>query len=557
MCGITGMYHRATGAAAEAATLRTMNATQIHRGPDEQGVHCDGPVGLGHTRLSIIDRAGGQQPMASVDREVWIAFNGEIYNFAEIRAELIGAGHSFRTNSDTEVILEAWRAWGEACVMRLRGMFAFAIWDASRKQLFLARDRLGIKPLYYAELPDHSVIFGSELKSLMRFPGLPRDLDHCAVEEYFTFGYVPDPRTIFATVRKLPPGCTLTVPAGRGPVQLNQYWDVPLGQGELITDPKVAARELRERLTDAVDIRLMSEVPLGAFLSGGVDSSAVVALMAGIMADPVKTCSIGFSEKAYNETEYARQVAGRYETDHVEYISDANDYELIDTLADAYDEPFADSSAIPTYRVCELAKRRVTVVLSGDGGDEVFAGYRRHRWHMKEETIRRVLPHGLRKLVFGPLGEVYPKLDWAPKVLRAKTTLQALAKHALEAYLDTVSIASERDRSQLFAGDFRAGLGGYRAVEVFRGLHRDAPDTDALSLIQYLDMKTYLPGDILTKVDRASMAHALEVRVPMLDHRFIEWAMQVAPGLKLQGGEGKAILKTAMSGHLSDDILYR
>ena len=534
-----------------------MNESQFHRGPDAGGLHVEPGVGLGHRRLSIIDLSSGKQPMENEDGSVIVTFNGEIYNFPDLSEELKAAGHVFKTHSDTEVIVHAWEQWGEKCVDRFRGMFAFAIWDRNKQTLFLARDRLGKKPLYYATMPDGTFIFGSELKSLLVWPGLPRDMDPTAVEDYFALGYVPDPKCIFSAVRKVPPAHTLLVSRQKGVGQPSEYWDLNFEPVYRRSEADIRL-ELIERLKEAVDIRLMSEVPLGAFLSGGVDSSAIVAMMAELNpSDPVNTCSIGFGDPKFNETEFAQMVAERYHTNHYQDQVDPNDFDLVDHLASLYDEPFADSSSMPTYRVCELAKKRVTVVLSGDGGDENFAGYRRHRWHMNEEKVRRMLPGPLRKPIFGLLGSAYPKMDWAPKIFRAKSTFQALAKDSFAAYLHSISVCVDGVRGNMFSQEFRNRLGGYHAVEVFRHHANRAPTHDPLSLIQYIDIKTYLPGDILVKVDRASMAHSLEVRVPILDHEFMEWSARLTPSLKLRGQEGKYIFKKALEPHLPKDILYR
>lgn len=556
MCGITGIVDIEAARSIDPEILTRMNTSQTHRGPDEDGLHLAPGIGLGHRRLSIIDLSSGQQPLYSEDRSVVIVYNGEIYNHLELRGELSARGQKFRTKSDTEVVVNAWREWGEACVTRFNGMFAFAIWDEKKKVLFLARDRIGIKPLYYSLLPDGHLVFGSELKSLLEHPGLPRRLDHRAVEEYFAFGYIPEPRSIFEGVYKLCPGHTATIRRGVNAVQQREYWDVPFAT-TTVSSYESARDELVERLRASVKRRLMSEVPIGAFLSGGVDSSAIVALMSGLLNTKTNTCSISFGDPKYNETHFAQRVADRYRTNHRVEQLDTDDYNLIDTLATHYDEPFADSSSMPTYRVCELARKHVTVALSGDGGDETFAGYRRYRWHAYEERVRALLPASVRGELFGFLGRAYPKIDWAPKVFRAKTTFQALARDSLSAFLDSVSVVSDSDRQRLFDRSFRAGLDGYNAVEVFRKHAARIPAQDSLTLVQYLDFKTYLPGDILTKVDRASMAHSLEVRVPILDHTFIEWAGQLEPGWKLHGREGKHIFKDAMRPHLTDDILYR
>jgi len=555
MCGIAGIFDTQSTRAIDHALLTRMNQTQHHRGPDETGLHTEPGVGLTHKRLSIIDLSTGQQPLFNEDGSVAVVFNGEIYNFPALMSELQGLGHIFHTRSDTEVIVHAWEQWGEDCVTHFRGMFAFALHDRNSQTLFLARDRMGVKPLYYALLDDGTLIFGSELKVLTAHPALKRDLDPCAVEEYFAYGYVPEPRTIYRQALKLAPAHTLTFKRGSALPQPEQYWDVVFDASNPIS-AKDAEQELLARLRDSINIRLTSEVPLGAFLSGGVDSSAVVALMAGMMDEPVNTCSIGFKDPAFNESDFARMVAERYQTHHSLDIVDTDDFGLIDTLAALYDEPYADSSAIPTYRVCQLAKKHVTVALSGDGGDETFAGYRRYRWHMHEEKVRSLLPYGLRRPLFGLLGRLYPKADWAPKMFRAKTTFQALARNGMEAYFHSVSFVSDELRSRMFSASFKQQLQGYQAIEVMRRHAKNAPE-HPLSAIQYLDYKTYLVGDINTKVDRASMAHALEVREPLMDHPLIEWTASLPPDLKLHGSEGKYVLKKALEAYLPYDVLYR
>lgn len=555
MCGIVGIFDVKGQRNINQELLTRMNQAQFHRGPDEGGMHTEPGLGLGHRRLSIIDLSSGQQPLFNEDGSVIVTFNGEIYNYPELMAELTQLGHTFRTHCDTEVIVHAWEQWGESCVERFRGMFAFGVWDRNKETLFLARDRMGVKPLFYALLDDGQLIFGSELKALTAHPGLKREIDPYAVEEYFAYGYVPEPRTIYKQALKLSPAHTLTIKRGESLPAPRQYWDVSFKSTGLISEQD-AQHELVERLRESIKIRLMSEVPLGAFLSGGVDSSAVVAMMAGLMTDPVNTCSIGFNDRAYNESEFAALVANRYRTHHSLDIVDTDDYGLIDTLAALYDEPYADSSAIPTYRVCQLARKRVTVALSGDGGDETFAGYRRYRWHMHEERVRNQLPLSLRRPLFGLLGEIYPKADWAPKMLRAKSTLQALARDSMEAYFHSVSFVSDELRGRMFSARFKQNLQGYQAIEVMRRHAANAPE-HPLSAIQYLDYKTYLVGDINTKVDRASMAHALEVREPLMDHKLIEWMSGLPPELKLRGTEGKYVLKKAMEAHLPNEVLYR
>ncbi|HEU4621486.1 MAG TPA: XrtA/PEP-CTERM system amidotransferase [Burkholderiaceae bacterium] len=565
MCGIAGIVDlRGRRPIAHAAVVR-MNEAQHHRGPDEGDVHCAPGIAFGHRRLSIIDVATGQQPLFNEDRSVVIVFNGEIYNFQELMSELIALGYVFRTKSDTEVIVHAWEAWGEACVQRLRGMFAFAIWDERQQTLFMARDRLGVKPMHWAVLPDGTLLFGSELKALLAYeeagrPMLERTLDPHAVEDYFALGYIPEPRTVFTTARKLPPATTITMKRGQPVPEPRSYWDVRFTQDTRISDEH-AQDELMERLRESVRLRMISEVPLGAFLSGGVDSSAVVATMAALSNAPVETCSISFDDPAFDESRWAKLVADRYETrHHVERVQ-SDDFDLIDTLARTYDEPYADSSAIPTYRVCQLARKHVTVALSGDGGDEGFGGYRRYRLHANEERLRSALPLAVRKPVFGLLGRAYPKADWAPRMFRAKSTFQALARDSVAAYFHSVSIVRDDLRTSLFSNALKAELGGYRAIETFRRhaaqFASHSVSDDPLALVQYLDMKTYLVGDINTKVDRASMAHALEVREPLMDHPLIEWLASLSPSMKVRGGEGKWLLKKAMEPHLPHDTLYR
>jgi asparagine synthase (glutamine-hydrolysing) len=535
-----------------------MNDAIAHRGPDGHGFHVSPGVGLGHRRLSIIDLEGGKQPLYNEDGSVVVTYNGEIFNFGELVTELTNLGHTFRTRCDTEVIVHAWEQWGEASLARFNGMFAFAIWDERQQRLFLVRDRMGVKPLHYCLLPSGWIAFGSELKTLLAHPQVPRKIDPRAVENYFAFGYVPDPETIFANVRKLEPGTYLSIERGKENTAPRRYWDVPLlkrPSGRInAADAQV---ELRERLQRAVSLRLVSDVPLGAFLSGGIDSSAVVAMMREARVPHLLTCSIGFTEREYDESEQALVVARAKQSDHKTQVVDAADYSLLDHLIDVYDEPYADSSAIPTYRVCALARQHVTVALSGDGGDENFIGYRRYRLFAAEEAVRSRLPLGVRSALFGPLGRFYPKLDWAPRFVRGKTTFQSLARDTVDAYLHGVSIFSDEGRSALFSTALRRDLQGYRANEVFRDALHSGTSDDALALVQYLDFKTYLPGDILTKVDRASMAHGLEVRTPFLDYTLVEWAAQLPTSLKLNGGEGKYVLKKALEPLLPQETLYR
>jgi len=556
MCGIAGIFDYRGRREADRRLLALMTAVLGHRGPDGDGFYHAPGIGLGHRRLAIVDLAGGDQPLFNEDRTVCVVFNGEIYNFELLMAELSALGHVFHTRCDTEVIVHAWEEWGKQCLDRFNGQFAFALWDEQRETLFLARDRLGEKPLYYTFLADGRLLFASELKSLLCNPSESRQLDPQAIEEFFAFGYVPDPHSIYCGIAKLPPGHYLCVERGKQPPEPASYWDVNFVDGGPVREDEIA-EELIARLRESVRLRMIADVPLGAFLSGGVDSSSVVAMMAGLKTSPVGTFSISFGARDFDESIYASAVADRFRTDHHVRIVDPEAFDLIDRLATMYDEPFGDSSAMPTYRVSAMARENVTVALSGDGGDEVFGGYRRYRWHCFEERLRRAMPAALRGPLFGFFGAVYPKLDWAPRPLRAKATLQELARDSAAAYFASVSICGDRLRRQLYAPNLARELQGYNAGEVLRR-HMERSDSEhPLSQIQYADIKTYLPGDILTKVDRASMAASLEVRVPLLDHTLIEWAARLSPSIKLREGVGKYILKAALKPYLPEDILYR
>ncbi len=557
MCGIAGIFHLSEQTHIDADLIAQMNDRQIHRGPDAGDYFFDPGIALAHRRLSIIDLEGSPQPMMSADKRAIIVFNGEIYNFKELHKELSAKGHTFNTDGDTETILNAYLEWGEECVHKLRGMFAFALWDREKQTLFMARDRLGIKPFFYTLLPSGEFVFGSELKVLTAHPLFDKKLRNTTIEDYFSLGYVPEPYTIFEQSYKLPPGHTLTLHKGdKGLPEPKEYWDIPVAYEHPLSQQEID-EQLIERLKEAVDIRMVADVPLGSFLSGGVDSSAVVALMSQLQSDPVNTCAIGFDVKEFNETEFAQMVADRYHTNHRMETVSSNDFDLVDKLAFLYDEPYADSSAIPTFRVCELARKHVTVALSGDGGDELFAGYSRYRMHQGEEKIRNMLPLGLRKPLFGPLGKLYPKLDWAPRFLRGKTTFQSMAMDTVEGYHNTMSILRADERAKLFSKEYKDSLNGYSSLELFRKYGDKVKHLDETKIAQYIDMKTYLVGDILTKVDRASMAHSLEVRVPIIDHKFVEWAFNVPTDKNLVNGLGKLSFKKALEPHLPHDVLYR
>ena len=556
MCGIAGIFHTQVPKPVDPARIEAMTEVLAHRGPDGSGIWTAPGVGFGHRRLSIIDLSdAAAQPMLTADRRVAISYNGEIYNYREVKAELEAKGHAFRTESDTEVILAAWRQWGPDCLSRLNGMFAFALYDAGQDALFLARDRLGVKPLFWSLLPDGGLIFASELKGLLAHPLLRRTPSPQAVEDYLAFGYVPDDASIVEGVAKLPAGHFLLARRGRPVPKPVRWWDMDFSSPDR-RPVKVLEAEMEERLRAAVRSRMVADVPLGAFLSGGVDSSTVVAFMAEASRSAVETCSIGFDRADHDETAFAERVAGLFHTHHRARTVAAEDFSLIDLLAGAFDEPFADASALATYRVSELAREKVKVSLSGDGADEALAGYRRYRLFLAGEQARGLLPRPLARGL-GRLGDVFPKLDWAPQWLRAKTSLQALGQSSGEAYAGAVGVTPPAIRSMLYGTDFRQSLQGHFAEERYVRAYETAPADDPLSRAQYADLMIWLPGDILTKVDRASMAVGLEAREPLLDHRLVEFSARLPARLRLRRGQGKWLMKRAMAGRLPAEILHR
>jgi asparagine synthase (glutamine-hydrolysing) len=553
MCGICGIFEYERKSDISREIVHQMNQTMIHRGPDDGGVFVGPGIGLGHRRLSIIDLAGGHQPMSNEDGTVWVLLNGEIYNYPELRADLLNRGHKFATKSDTEAIVHLYEDVAEGCFAKLRGMFSIAVWDSRNRKLVLARDRVGKKPLFYAADP-RRVLFGSELKALLASDSVPREMDDQALSDYFSFGYIPAPKTIYRSVRKVMPGHYLVASAAG--VRETCYWDLSFAKVEQRSEAEWGER-LRHELCEATRVRLMSEVPLGAFLSGGIDSSSVVAMMSHLMKRAVTTCSIGFREEKYNEAPYAREVAQLFATEHHEETVEPNAIEVVDKLAWHYDEPFADSSAIPTYYVSKIARRHVTVALGGDGGDESFAGYRRYKLDYYENRLRNIVPGPLRRGVFGPLGRWYPAMAWAPRVFRAKATFESLSRSPIEGYFNSISYFRPSDKARLFTSAFRKRLGNYDSLDLFRHYYDRADTDDLLSRIQYVDIKTYLTDDILTKVDRASMAVSLEVRAPLLDHKVLECAAAIPSSLKLHNGTGKYILKKSLESMLPHNILYR
>jgi asparagine synthase (glutamine-hydrolysing) len=559
MCGLTGLIgpHSIPNLA---PLIERMNQALHHRGPDQNGifVHPSGKAALAHKRLSVVDLIHGRQPMTDADGVLTLVFNGEIYNHHELKAELLAKGHPIRTRSDTETLLYAYKEWGADCLPRLRGMFAFAVFDHRDGSIFLTRDRLGIKPMYYG-FHEGNLLFASECKAILEFPGFPRDMDLQALSDYFSLMYVPAPKSIYQRIRKLPAGHWLKAAPGGDPV-IRPYWDLEFtddsedGNGK---DFDRAREELLATLEDAVKSHMESDVPLGAFLSGGVDSAAVVALMARNSGQPILTNTIGFSHKSFDETAYAAETAAAFKTVHQAFEVEPNAIASMEKLAWHYDEPFADSSMIPTHYVCEMARKRVTVALSGDGGDENFAGYRRYLFDRFENRVRAGIPSALRAPVFGTLGALYPKADWLPQVFRAKTTFQNLARSPVEGYFRSLTHVHPEMKARLFSADLKRSLGGYDSLSVFEEHWKRCRSKDPLSRVQYLDFKTYLADDILVKVDRASMAHSLEVRVPVLDHKVVELAARMPSGWKLDGKTSKHIFKQALKPILPASVFTR
>ena len=552
MCGIAGFISRTTDRSDERGSLLDAMCRVItHRGPDEQGMAIEGRAALGMRRLSIIDLATGQQPIYNTDRSKLIVFNGEIYNYRELKKDLESRGHKFRTNSDTETIVQAYDEFGPASVKMLRGMFAFAIWDAREQSLFLARDRVGKKPLFYTVTSEGEFVFGSELKVLLEHGGVRREIDHGALDAYLTFGYVPEELCIFKGVHKLEPGHFLIYKDDT--VWTERYWDFDYSLPSLTEPEEEIAEDLLDKLREAVEIRLMSEVPLGAFLSGGVDSSAVVGLMSQIGGGtPVKTFSIGFNEDSFNELKYARLAAEHFKTDHHEFIVTPEFVDIIDDLVWHFDEPFADSSALPTYMVSKLAREHVTVVLSGDGGDELFGGYSRYVTDRTRSGLEK-LPKAIRKKLIRPLSQALPHN--AP----GKNYLFNISLDAAGRYIDSISHFNVPRKESLYSKGLRDQMNGSfaRGEKLYRQITSNAQADDPMDNLLYLDSKTYLPGDILTKVDRMTMASGLEARSPLLDHKLIEYVTQIPSRMKLRGRETKYIFKRAIRDLVPNEILHR
>ncbi|HTO92080.1 MAG TPA: asparagine synthase (glutamine-hydrolyzing) [Candidatus Sulfotelmatobacter sp.] len=547
MCGINGVFHYGSDTPADRALVERQALCMQHRGPDDWDVWCEGPVGLGHRRLAIVDLSpGGHQPMPNEDGSLWVTYNGELYGWPEIRAELASRGHRFRGLSDTEALLHLYEEQGTKLFPRLRGMFTFGLYDRPRRRILLGRDRFGIKPLYYHD-DGKRLVFASELKALMLDPTVPREVDEQALADYLTFQYVPAPRSIFRAVKKLPAGHFLTCDASG--VKVERYWALPAEPDR--GHPLEFYRErLRDLLAEAVRLRMVADVPLGAFLSGGIDSSVVVALMSAASSKPVKTFSIGFEEQDFSELEHARVVAKHLGTDHHEQVVHPQALELLPRLVWALDEPFADPSMIPTFYVSEMARRHVTVALSGDGGDEAYAGYTTYGWAQQYARVDRV-PQGLRRLVGYPARLLHPDHPLGRK-------LQRVALDPVGRHLDVMSYFPPRELQGVLSAGMRARLGGHDPYAAARAIHHAAAgQMGDLPALAYLDALTYMTDDVLVKVDRTSMQHSLEARVPLIDHHVMEFVARIPFEYKLRGGVTKWILRESVRDLLPASILAR
>jgi asparagine synthase (glutamine-hydrolysing) len=555
MCGIVGVV-RPAGRAADGELLARMNEAIRHRGPDEEGTYLrGGRAGMAMRRLAIIDLAGGQQPIQNEDGTAWIVYNGEIYNFRELKAKLEALGHRFRTDCDTEAVVHAYEEWGADCPKHFRGMFAFAIWDERREELFLARDRVGKKPLLYSHAPGRDFVFGSEFRALLRHPEVGREIDREAIHHYLTFMCVPAPLTAYRDIRKLEPGHTLTL-TREGQIKIERYWSPDFNKKIKISEEEAGERAL-ELLREAVRVRLMSEVPLGAFLSGGIDSSAVVALMSEVSSQPVKTFSIGFEEQDFSELHHARRVAEHVGAEHHEFVVRPDALEVLPTLVEHYGEPYADSSAIPTYYVSRETRRHVTVALNGDGGDECFAGYERYAAMGLSERYRR-LPELLREKVIRQAVGLLPSSELKPSfVRRVKRFLRAASLPPVERYLNWVSIIGPAAKEELYTDEFRRETAGLEDRRWLAPWFEQANGAGVVDAALLADTMTYLPNDLLVKVDIASMAVSLEARSPFLDHHVIEFAASLPAGLKLRGLTTKYILKRTLKKLLPSENLTR
>ncbi|MDR4499784.1 MAG: asparagine synthase (glutamine-hydrolyzing) [Candidatus Scalindua sp.] len=553
MCGIVGKFNFYNRKPVSEELIKSMCDIIDYRGPDDSGIYLDGHIGLGHRRLSILDLSKlGHQPMSSGDKSIWITYNGEIYNFQSLKKDLMLKGYTFSSHCDTEVIIYLYQEYGEECLKHLRGMFAFAIWDRNKETLFLARDRIGKKPLFYY-FDGKTFLFASEIKSIFKDKSLKREINFEAFYDYFKYLYVPDPKTIYKNTHKLEPGHYMIL--SKDGIRKNEYWDISFSEQSNLNENDIA-EELLNILDESVRLRMISDVPLGAFLSGGIDSSGIVALMAKQTNNPVTTCSIGFDSEEYDEVRYARMVSEQYSTDHHEFTVNENTEEILTDLAFYFDEPFADASAVPTYYVSKVARQRVTVALSGDGGDENFAGYEKYYIDDIENRIRRKIPRPIRTLILPYLSDLLSMGNHA--IFRKGTTLlKTLSFESDYGFFLTNTEFDDHLWKDLINNDTKKQIGEYDPFSVTRYYYNKADTDDHLSRILYTDLKTYLPGDILVKVDRMSMANSLEVRSPILDHKVIEFAANIPPGLKYNNGEKKYILKQSFKQILPKEIMYR
>lgn len=552
MCGICGIFNYASEQPIDLVTINKMCSVMTHRGPDDEGLYIDENIGLGMRRLSIIDLKTGHQPISNEDKSVWIVFNGEIYNHCLIRKELESSGHRFSTSSDTEAIVHAYEEYGEDCVNKLNGMFAFAIWDKNKKKLFIARDRIGIKPLYYYH-DDKSFIFGSELKVILQYPGIPKQIDYEALEEFLAFEYIPAPKTIFKGIYKLPQAHYISVQNQK--IIINEYWKLHFKDVKRTEDE--TCDELYLILKEAVKMMLISDVPLGAFLSGGIDSSTVVALMSEVMDRPVKTFSIGFDDPSYNELEYARKVAKHFGTDHTELVIKPDIPCWVDKIIKYIDEPFGDFSIFPTFLVSELARSQVKVSLSGDGGDELFAGYEHYLANNIERIYRNIPFFVRRKLVPLVIDLMPPTSEKKGLINMMKRFVEGTQQPDQLRHFRWMKFFGEAEKQQLFSPEVRNVINRDASYRVFTDYFDEPNGADYLGQEIFADIKTYLCDDILVKVDRMSMANSLEARVPFLDHRFVEFAATIPSSMKLNRFRMKYIFKKCMSKILPKEIIYK
>jgi asparagine synthase (glutamine-hydrolysing) len=559
MCGIAGIFDR-TGQGVDRSILENMNAQLAHRGPDDEGYHISGSIGLAQRRLRIIDLATGRQPMANEDGSVWLTFNGEIYNFREFRDELIQLGHRFATASDTEVIVHGYEQYGASCLQKMRGMFAFAIWDAKRRELFLARDRVGKKPLFYAWVGGQFV-FASELQGLLQHPGIKKEVAPEAIDEYLTYGYIPAPRTAFQNVFKLLPGHYLTVgteQGERGLAEPQRYWQLKYEPKQNLSEQE-AGEAFLEIMKEAISLRLIADVPLGALLSGGIDSSLVVALMSQMTDRPVKTFSIGFDDQAFNELPFARLIAKRYGTEHHEMVVRPSALEILPLLVRHYGEPFADSSAVPSYYVAQMTRQHVTVALNGDGGDECFAGYDRYLGSAMADRYQRI-PRVLRTRLLEPLATLIPdRLPRRHRLGQLKRFIKVAGESRSGRYVQWMSYFRPAQKQKLYSPEFRSRLNGSEATAWLAERYGAVSGNgrDALDAILALDIESYLPYDLLVKMDIASMANSLEARSPFLDHKVLEFAATLPAGMKIRGKTLKYLLKKSSRDLLPPEVLDR